>query len=43
MLYLECCYLRIINMDPREKKWREVPKFIWNMVLEKNVINKMDS
>jgi len=26
-----------------EKKWRKGRKCIWNMVLEKNVKNKMDS
>ena len=29
------------NTDPREK-WREGHKCIWNMVLEKNVINKLN-
>ena len=29
------------KMDPR-KKWREDHKCIWNMVLEKNVKNKME-
>ena len=40
-LYLECCSLWIRNMDLR-KKWRKGRKCIWNMVLEKNVKNKMD-
>jgi competence transcription factor ComK len=38
--YLECSALWIRNMDPR-RKWREGRKCIWNMVLEKNVKNKM--
>ena len=40
-LYWKCYSLWIRNVGPR-KKWREGHKFIWNMVLENNVKNKMD-
>jgi hypothetical protein len=40
-LYLECCCLRIRNMDPK-KKLRKGRKCIRNMVLEKNFKNKKE-
>jgi hypothetical protein len=40
-LYLECRSLLIRNMEP-DKNYREGRKCIWNMVLKKNVKNKMD-
>jgi hypothetical protein len=40
-LYLECCCLWNGNMD-RRRKCRGGRKWVWNVVLEKNVKNKMD-